>query len=86
VTVTGNNYHVEAGRIGNVLMDAERVVPYQALPLTVRILIDPQHNGRLWPADQIEHAEDELVEEIVTAIRRSLQAAVRQVRPFSIHG
>lgn len=67
-------------------MDTETFMPYYEARIDLRVLIDPQHDGRLWPKEFVEGQEHELVEDILDKLRPSITELVKNTKPYSVHG
>jgi hypothetical protein len=80
------NHSVEATDLGEVVLNPDTYMPSRVIELKVRISGDAQHDGRSWQERDVRCSENELVDVIMQKIRTHVENAVRETKPFSIHG
>lgn len=81
-----HNYKISFNVDPTLYMDIETFMPYNKANIDLYILIDPQHDGHLWPKEFVEGEEHLLVEEILDKLRFHITELVQKTKPFSIHG
>lgn len=78
------NYHLRCGD-EKELMDFERLMPGRLRTITLSVLADALHDGRLWKKESIEESNQELIKVIMDQLLIEVKGLVERVDPFAIH-
>ncbi len=84
--MSANNYRTSVSVDPKLYFDPDICMPFYKMNIEVTVLLDPQHDGHLWPATIVESEEIMLSEEILEEIRPEISKLVQKAKPFAIHG
>lgn len=81
-----DNYQLITEKDPKTYMDGETFQPYYKVGITLKVLLNAQHDGRLWKEREVRLAENELIERIMNKLRVTVTDLVTHSNPYSIHG
>ena len=79
------NYKLSTSHNAETLLEVETCCPMKMAVISVRILIDGQHDGRSWSKDHIDSTTNDLIESIMKDVKKEIVELVSKADPFSIH-
>jgi hypothetical protein len=79
------NFSLSVVEDDKVYLSQESFRPLQKIGVVIRVLMDAQHDGRMWREDFVEEKHRKLVEEIMSQIRPRVEDFVRKTNPYGIH-
>lgn len=80
-----HNYNVLAVENPQVTLNPDTYCPQRTLDIKLKLQYDGQHDGRIWSKSWKEECDTILIEEIMSDIKKQVEAYVAKVNPFSIH-
>jgi hypothetical protein len=81
-----HNYKINFKTDPKLYMCVETFMPFYKANIDLSVLIDPQHDGHLWPKEFVDGEEHQLAEEILGKLRPHVMAMIQKAKPYSIHG